>query len=145
MVQNNPQISIILPTYNESQNIVGMLKLIRQNIPKGISTETIVVDDNSPDGTGKIVEDYISSIKKIAEIFPEKWTREVEKLCLKYIEVFSSQARRENEPGLFIAGRNYDGELVSTIPVKINLSTDHVQRENFCATGKIINADIYLR
>jgi glycosyltransferase involved in cell wall biosynthesis len=26
-----------------------------------------VVDDNSPDGTGKIVEDYISSIKKIAE------------------------------------------------------------------------------
>ena len=67
MTQNNPQISIILPTYNESQNIVNILKLIRENIPKGISTETIVVDDNSPDGTGKIVEDYISEIKKIAE------------------------------------------------------------------------------
>jgi len=67
MVQNNPQISIIVPTYNESQNIVGILKLIRENIPKGIFTETIVVDDNSPDGTGKIVEDYISNIKKIAE------------------------------------------------------------------------------
>ena len=67
MVQNNPQISIILPTYNESQNIVNILKLIRENIPNGISTETIVVDDNSPDGTGKIVEDYILGIKKIAE------------------------------------------------------------------------------
>ncbi len=67
MIQNNPQISIIVPTYNESQNIVGILKLIRENIPKGIFTETIVVDDNSPDGTGKIVEDYISNIKKIAE------------------------------------------------------------------------------
>jgi len=67
MVQNNPQVSIIIPTYNESQNIVGILKSIRENIPRGIFTETIVVDDNSPDGTAKIVEDYISSIKKIAE------------------------------------------------------------------------------
>jgi dolichol-phosphate mannosyltransferase len=63
----NPQISIIIPTYNESQNIVGILKSIHDNIPKGLYTETIVVDDNSPDGTGKIVEDYISNIKKIAE------------------------------------------------------------------------------
>jgi len=67
MIQNNPQVTIIVPTYNESQNIIGILKSIRENIPKGIHTETIVVDDNSPDGTGKIVEDYISSIKKIAE------------------------------------------------------------------------------
>jgi dolichol-phosphate mannosyltransferase len=67
MVKNNPQISIIVPTYNESQNIVSILKSIRENIPKGIQTETIVIDDNSPDGTGKIVEEYISSIKKIAE------------------------------------------------------------------------------
>ncbi len=67
MVQKNPQISIIVPTYNESQNIVNILKSIRENVPKGISTQTIVVDDNSPDGTGKIVEDYISNIKKITE------------------------------------------------------------------------------
>lgn len=63
----NPQISIILPTYNESQNIVTIIESIQENIPKGIQTETIVVDDNSPDGTGKIVEDYIKDFKKIAE------------------------------------------------------------------------------
>ena len=62
MVQKNPQISIILPTYNESQNIVSILELIGKNIPKGVSTQTIVVDDNSPDGTGRIVDDYISPI-----------------------------------------------------------------------------------
>ena len=59
MAQNNPQVSIIVPTYNESQNIIGILKSIRENLPKGIHTETIVVDDNSPDGTGRIVEDYM--------------------------------------------------------------------------------------
>ena len=67
MINKNPQISIILPTYNESQNILGMIKSIHENIPKGIYTETIVVDDNSPDQTGKIVEDYISDIKKFTE------------------------------------------------------------------------------
>lgn len=63
----NPQISIILPTYNESENILSMLKSIHENIPNGVVTETIVVDDNSPDGTGRIVEEYISNFKKIAE------------------------------------------------------------------------------
>lgn len=67
MSQHSPQISIIVPTFNESQNIVKILKSIRANIPKGLRTETIVVDDNSPDGTGKIVDDYISEIKKITE------------------------------------------------------------------------------
>ena len=67
MAIKNPQISIILPTYNESQNIVSIIKSIHDNIPNGIHTETIIVDDNSPDGTAKIVEDYVSNIKKIAE------------------------------------------------------------------------------
>ena len=67
MVQKNPQVSIIVPTYNESQNIVEILKSIHENIPKGIYTETIVVDDNSPDGTGKLVEDYLKNFKKMAD------------------------------------------------------------------------------
>ena len=61
-----PQISIILPTYNESKTILNILKGIRESLPKEIFAETIVVDDNSPDGTGKIVEDYIKNFKKIA-------------------------------------------------------------------------------
>lgn len=63
----SPQVSIILPTYNESQNIISILKSIRANIPKGILAETIVVDDNSPDGTGRIVDDYIENLRKFAK------------------------------------------------------------------------------
>ncbi|WP_255465093.1 glycosyltransferase family 2 protein [Nitrosopumilus sp. b3] len=66
MNKNRPQISIIIPTYNESQNILNILKSIGDIIPKNVFTEAIVVDDNSPDGTGKIVEDYLKSVKKIA-------------------------------------------------------------------------------
>ena len=66
-IREPPQVSIIIPTYNESLNIVDMLKSITQSIPKGIFAETIVVDDNSPDGTGKIVDEYISNFKRFTE------------------------------------------------------------------------------
>ena len=60
------QVSIIIPTYNESKNIIQILKSIGENIPRNILTEAIVIDDNSPDGTGKIVEDYLKNVKKLA-------------------------------------------------------------------------------
>jgi len=63
---NDTQVSIIIPTYNESKNILQILKSIGENLPLNFSAQAIVVDDNSPDGTGKIVEDYLRNVKKIA-------------------------------------------------------------------------------
>jgi len=60
MKQSKAQVSIIIPTYNESENIIQVLKSIGEHLPEGIAVEAIVVDDNSPDGTGKIVDDYIN-------------------------------------------------------------------------------------
>ena len=56
-----PSLSIVIPTYNESENILKLIGDIRGNLPSNIVTEIIVVDDNSPDETGKIVENYIHS------------------------------------------------------------------------------------
>ncbi len=66
-IGENAQISIIIPTYNESENIIRILHSIREIIPKSIRTQAIVVDDNSPDGTGKLVEDYLKNVKKMAD------------------------------------------------------------------------------
>jgi len=52
-------LSIVVPTYNESENIVKLIEAIRSNIPNTVYAEIIVVDDNSPDETGRIVENYI--------------------------------------------------------------------------------------
>ena len=49
-------IVVILPTYNEIENIGEMIEVLENNIfPKidGYSMSILVVDDNSPDGTGK--------------------------------------------------------------------------------------------
>lgn len=47
-------LSIVLPTYNESRNIARMLDSIAETLPADVVAEIIVVDDNSPDGTGEI-------------------------------------------------------------------------------------------
>jgi len=49
-----PKTIIVIPTYNEAKNIAKLVnKIFGLNIP---GLEIMVVDDNSPDGTGKIVE-----------------------------------------------------------------------------------------
>ena len=60
------QVSILVPTYNESQNIVGLLRSVAEHLPRNLRVETIVIDDNSPDGTGRIVEDYIRNVQRAA-------------------------------------------------------------------------------
>ncbi len=64
--QSEAQVSVIIPTYNESENIIQILKSIGEHLPKDVEVEAIVVDDNSPDGTGKIVEDYIADTRNEA-------------------------------------------------------------------------------
>lgn len=81
---------VIIPTYNEKENITGMVKAISQ-LP--VSFDILVIDDNSPDGTGTLV-------KSLQQSYP----------CLNLIE-------REGKQGLgtaYITGfswaleRNYD-------------------------------------
>lgn len=47
--------SIVLPTYNEKDNIVELINAIFNALPNPIEFEVVVVDDNSPDGTAEAV------------------------------------------------------------------------------------------
>jgi dolichol-phosphate mannosyltransferase len=48
----NPEGLVIIPTYNERDNIA---KLIEQILYLPILVDILIIDDNSPDGTGEIV------------------------------------------------------------------------------------------
>lgn len=45
---------IIIPTYNEKDTILRLIKSLSKHYPKQV--EVLVVDDSSPDGTGKLVQ-----------------------------------------------------------------------------------------
>ena len=44
---------VVVPTYNEASGVEAVLRRIREELPEG---HILVVDDNSPDGTGGLVE-----------------------------------------------------------------------------------------
>jgi dolichol-phosphate mannosyltransferase len=50
----NPRVWVILPTYNEAENIEPLVAAVRERLPE--SRRVLIVDDNSPDGTGEIAD-----------------------------------------------------------------------------------------
>jgi len=45
---------LVLPTYNEAENIEPFVAAVRAKLPTG--ARVLIVDDNSPDGTGRIAD-----------------------------------------------------------------------------------------
>lgn len=58
--------SIILPTYNERDNIVELINAIQATLePTAMDYEAVVVDDDSPDGTAEKVGEYFQADTRV--------------------------------------------------------------------------------
>ena len=55
-IWSSPQLAIIVPTFNERDNVVSLFELVSKAMGE-IPFEFIVVDDNSPDGTAGVVKE----------------------------------------------------------------------------------------
>ena len=53
---------VVLPTYNEAENIVAFLRALRAAVPEA---DVLVVDDNSPDGTAALAEEMAAELGRI--------------------------------------------------------------------------------
>jgi dolichol-phosphate mannosyltransferase len=49
-----PDVWVILPTYNEAENLERIVGSVLEHLPE--SRRILIVDDNSPDGTGEIAD-----------------------------------------------------------------------------------------
>jgi len=56
------QVLVVIPTYNERENLP---EIVRQVLALGDSFRVLVVDDNSPDGTGKVADDLAAATGRI--------------------------------------------------------------------------------
>jgi dolichol-phosphate mannosyltransferase len=57
-----PRILTSIATYNESGNLAPLVDEIRRALPQ---TEILIVDDNSPDGTGRIADELAAKDSRI--------------------------------------------------------------------------------
>jgi dolichol-phosphate mannosyltransferase len=54
---DKPKVMVVVPTYNEADNLRTMVgELLAMDSPR---LEILIVDDNSPDGTGQIADDLV--------------------------------------------------------------------------------------
>jgi glycosyltransferase involved in cell wall biosynthesis len=58
---SRPSLAIIVPAYCEAQNIIATLENVTRALaPLALTSEIIVIDDGSPDGTGDVVTANLS-------------------------------------------------------------------------------------
>jgi dolichol-phosphate mannosyltransferase len=60
-------LTIVVPTYNEAENLPKMLEALLE-LPLGIDRSILVVDDNSPDGTGEIAEQLAQANPEVVSV-----------------------------------------------------------------------------
>lgn len=54
------KLTIVLPTYNEAENLPKMVAALFDLQIPDVDLSILVVDDNSPDGTGRLADDLVS-------------------------------------------------------------------------------------
>ena len=62
MTDPTPRILVIIPTFNEAENLLRIVPLVLNQDPR---IEVLVVDDNSPDGTGDLADDLAEDLDRV--------------------------------------------------------------------------------
>lgn len=68
MIMKN-EVLVVIPTFNEKENIAELIDAIER---ESLEVDLLVVDDNSPDGTGKIVDEIVKEKKFVSVMHREK-------------------------------------------------------------------------
>ena len=127
-------ISIIIPTYNEKENIAKLVPDIESVLAgNGIDGEIIIIDDNSPDGTGQLAEELNKKYHNIKTIHRQK-------------KEGVGSARRlgfsiaSNEIIISMEGDNtHKAEYIPRFLDEINKGADLVIGSRYLPESKIIN------
>lgn len=131
------KVSIILPTYNEAGNIVGLVEEILRNVPPEVEPEVLVVDDDSPDKTGGIARNAFDGNLSVRVI-----SRTKDRGFAKSIRTGIEQATGE----LFIVMDADCTHDPAEIPRMLHIARvyDIVSGSRFCAGGNMQDRRHYL-
>jgi len=124
------ELSVIVPTYNERDNIVTLLERVESSL-KGRRFELIVVDDNSPDGTADVA--YKAS-ERYGNV---KVIRRPAKLGLGSAVTEGARVAKANVLAVMDADLQHPPELLPKMLDKINEGFDIVVASRYIRGGGI--------
>jgi dolichol-phosphate mannosyltransferase len=131
------KIVVIIPTYNEKENIGRMIDVLENEIfPKIKSNqmEILVVDDKSPDGTAQIVKEKMEKFKNITlDLGDKQGLGAAYKRGMKY-----AMGKMEADAVIeFDADFQHDPKHIIDLVEKFNEGYDHVIGSRFVKGGSI--------
>ncbi|MCG2717609.1 MAG: polyprenol monophosphomannose synthase [Nanoarchaeota archaeon] len=133
-------LSITIPTYNEKENLPILIEKINYILKQNkINGEIIVVDDNSPDGTGKLAED----LKKKYENM--KVLHRAGKLGLSSAVLDGFKIAEGDIMVVIDADLSHPPEVIPLMYNEIQKGTDFVIGSRYIKGGKIIGWSLYRR
>ena len=123
-------LSIILPTFNEAENITTLIEVL-EGVLRGTDHEVIVVDDDSPDGTWKIVH-------RLAERMPSvRILRRTGKRGLSSAVMEGFDAARGDVLAVMDADGQHDAELILRLLGAIHDGADIAIGSRYVAGGSV--------
>src|SRR5437764_8893389 len=60
--ESPPRLLVTLATYNERDNLEPLIRAIHEQAPHA---DVLVIDDNSPDGTGRLADDLAAKDRRV--------------------------------------------------------------------------------
>ncbi len=133
-----PAVSVVIPTYNERENLKTLLPKIISNLNKGRRNfEILIVDDSSPDGTADFVRNYPDKRVRLL-LRPKK-----EGLGKAYIDGFR-KAHGKTIIGMD-ADHSHDPKDIPRLLDAIDRGADVAVGSRYSEGGKIPNWSIYRR
>jgi dolichol-phosphate mannosyltransferase len=131
------KVSIVLPTYNESGNIVDLVIKIAENIPTDWEYEIVVVDDASPDDTYNVVSSAFRDDPRVIPIL-----RTTDRGFAKSIQTGIERATGDQ---IMIMDSDFTHDPVE-IPNLLHVSAvyDIVIGSRFCPGGRMQDTAHYL-
>lgn len=133
----NRSVSVILPTYNESGNIVKLVSAVAANIPAGWDYQILVVDDNSPDDTLIAVKLAFADDPRVVPIL-----RTEDRGFAKSIRSGIERATGER---IVVMDSDFTHDPVD-IPKLLHVGDvyDFVSGSRFCAGGRMVDTAHYM-
>jgi len=128
---NDLNVSVIVPTYNERDNIPELIERIDKAMRSaGLSYEVIIVDDNSPDGTAEVARDLSSK-------YPIKVIKRPGKMGLSSAVVDGLKIARANVIAVMDADLQHPPEVLPELYIRIVNGCDIAIASRYVKGGSI--------
>ncbi len=128
-LEPSPVISIIIPTYNEAENLKKLIPAICSHTD-GHRYELVIVDDNSPDGTAEVAE-------SMSRFYPVKVYKRNGKLGLASAILDGFRNSEGDILGVIDADFQHPPDLVINMVNKVANGYDIVIASRYVKGGKI--------